>query len=214
MQLPAKAASGLPADSTVDIIGQRSFLAAPLAAGEAVLDSDGAGGERKWLPDPVRHGLLPPPDAAIGCLSSHPAASESLEGGAVCSADINDADDASHPPRYASCQPAVEVAKPLSVCCRQAQGLPLSSNDHCCGGTSPTSGRAPLQVCFALSFQLCTGLCMRLLAQSEATNTAGNSDCWSICFVCKSTPVGFDVCLAGGASHPRCDSGFVSQLCS
>ena len=91
--------------------------------------------------------LLPPADADIGCLPGRPEAAE--RGGMGCPAGRDDADDAS-PPLSGAEQPS--PAQPLSICCRRALSLPLSRDGHECGGGSPSSGRAPLQVRYQSDF--------------------------------------------------------------
>ena len=103
-----------------------------------------AGRQLEQLPATVRPGfLLPPADADIGCLPSSTEASGSLRGGIGGLAGLHDDDGAARPLSGAE-QPA--PAQPLSICCRRALSLPLSRDGHECGGGSPSSGRAPLQV--------------------------------------------------------------------
>ena len=90
--------------------------------------------------------LLPPVNAGIGCLPRCPEATESLQGDGGCVAAHDDADDAPHPSNGEAEQPASAPTQPLRICCRRALSLPLSRDGHECGGGSPSSGRAPLQV--------------------------------------------------------------------
>ena len=107
-----------------------------------------AGAEVKSSAFVKRPGLLLPPDAATGCSPSRSEASASLEGDAVCFDErLDDANKAAPPASKAAGEAApAGVTVPLSICCRRALSLPLPRDEHRCGGGSPSTGRAPLQV--------------------------------------------------------------------